>query len=164
MKKPAPAALAIIIIALGSLISLYIFRQPKQNPFSIISNKWRRQPAIVQELNTTAADREKDLTALYISHRIPQPLAALTAKIDRIENDIARLSATLNSSPAASVEEEKVIRAAIKEKELESRTVMKANDALLDKYAEKARRAKDPEITRLVHVLKSRSFLFERAA
>jgi len=155
MRKTTLAASTIIIAALGSLILLYLIRTHSIG---------QTEPSIIRELNATAADRERELTAIYVSHRIPEPLAALTAHIDRIENDIVELSNALTKEPSLSQTEEKAVRSAILEKENASRTALDTNRLFLDKYAEKARRNKDPEISRLVQVLKSRSFLFERRA
>lgn len=128
----------------------------------MLTKQLQNRPQIVKDLDASAAQREEKFAKGYTARQTPLPLAQFTAHVDRLEEDIAHLGEALRKVAPADLEEQERLKTFINARDEESRTFIANNGSLLDKYAEKARRQKDPSTLKLINVLKSRTFLFER--
>ncbi len=118
-------------------------------------------PPITSSLQASAPTRETALKKAYLDQKIPEPLATLAASVERMEEDITTLT---NALEAANPAEQALLTTIIATYDDALR--MKLADArpLLEKYAEKAARTHNANLFKLVTILQSCSFLFERRA
>lgn len=152
-KKNRPRAKHILIAATALLISAS----------AVTAARWYLRPTphpLVAQLTSTQKEREASFKKGYRAKNIPDPIATLTSRIDCIEEDIAALSAALKQAPP---ESQAALQSALTQRDAEVHTILKNAGPLLEKYEEKAIRAKAFDLLKIINVLQSRSFLFERA-
>ena len=116
--------------------------------------------AIIQILEHSAQSRELSYQKAYLDQKIPLPIATLAATVERLENDISSLN---NELLRATPEECAQIKGAIELADQAILTLIKQSKDLLNKYGEKARRTHNGNLFKIVTILQSCSFLFERS-
>ena len=122
-------------------------------------NTHHKQHPLIASLEESKKSREASFAQSYKEKKMPDAIATLTGSIDRIEEDIAALSAAIKENPQKDLSE---VQQALQQRDEEVHQLLKDAAPVLDKYAEKAMRTKDFDLLKLIDVLQSRSFLFER--
>ena len=129
--------------------SLCLYLAPEDN----------RLPCI-KKIEESAVARENAFKKEYLNQRIPVVIAELAAYVERHEDDIKTLTIELSQ---ASPEEQILIQQAINDRDLNVMSALKIAAPILAKYHEKAVRNKNTNLFKIVTILQSCSFLFERS-
>jgi hypothetical protein len=143
-----------VIVAITSclMIGLTVFwyrhiNIPAQNP-------------IINELRLSARSREQLYTQRYLDQKIPTPVAQLAATVERYEHDRVIIQEELGQT-TEELEKSELTQALITADQ-ELIELLNKNRPMLDKYAEKAVRNHNANLFKIVTILRSCSFLFER--
>jgi hypothetical protein len=119
---------------------------------------WYKTPKIVQELDASQMLRETEFTQAYLTSGIPEPIARIAGRVDRMIQDTTAISTELKTLPAEErapfIEEEN-------NRSLEMVKFLREQDDVLQEFTEKAVYKKDLKLYKFVNVLRTRAFLFE---
>jgi len=121
-----------------------------------------RTAPLVKQLALSADAREQKYARLYETQNIPSPVARIAGKIDRYEEDVATLQKRLHTADTLQETERWQLLKALEEAEGEALRTLTQEQETLDLYTQKAFRERDATLLKLIQILKSRAFLFER--
>jgi len=119
---------------------------------------WYKTPKIIQDLDASQMQRESEFTQAYITSGIPEPIARIAGRVDRMIQDTTTISTELKKLP---VEERAQLIEAEQSRSLEMIKFLREQDDVLKEYTEKATYKKDLKLYKFVNVLRTRAFLFE---
>jgi hypothetical protein len=149
-NKPFSPVIAGITCCLTIALAVFWYRHINTVP----------QNPIIAELRLSAASREQTYAKKYLDQKIPTPLATLAATVERHEHDRVIIQEELGQVTEEA--EQKELNQALISADEELIALLNNNRPMLDKYAEKAVRNHNANLFKIVTILRSCSFLFER--
>jgi|GEM_PF-5452960 len=119
---------------------------------------WYKTPKIIQDLDASQVQRESEFTQAYITNDIPEPIARIAGRVDRMIQDTTTIKTELKKLP---VEERAQLIEEEQNRSLKMIEFLREQDDVLKKFTEKAAYKKDLKLYKFVNVLRTRAFLFE---
>lgn len=127
---------------------------------TLVATWWRGTPTKMQELDASAASREATFAQVYRAQAIPQAIAEIAGYIDRLQDDITALKKEL-TNPQLSDQDRTIIIQEIGSRDAQGIAFLKKQNDILELYSNKAMKQRDSNLFKFVHVLRTRTFLFE---